>query len=282
MTALIFLMILAGTPLLLATLGELVLQRSGVLNLGLEGVMLAAALAGSLAAQRSGNVWLGIAAGIVAALLTQAIFGFLVITLRSDAIVSGTALNFVVAGITATVYRAAGVLAPPSIPAFQLLGSRLDALAVLTWCVAPPLVGFFLWRTRAGLRIRAAGERPEALLEIRSSASRQRWLALAIEGVLAGIAGAYLSLALAPGFAENMTSGRGYIALALVIFGRWRPAGVVLGVAIFGITTLLQYSIQASGSGFPYQLLLALPFVATLLVLAGATGKLRAPRALGK
>jgi len=282
MTALLFLLLLAGTPLLLATLGELVLQRSGVLNLGLEGVMLCAALAASLAAQQSGNVWIGVGAGVLAALVMQTLFGLLVVTLRSDAIVSGTALNFVAAGITATVYRAARVSAPPSIPAFHIFGARLDAIALLTWCVAPVLIGFFLWNTRIGLRLRAAGEHPEALFELGSSSSKQRWLALTIEGVFAGIAGAYLSLALAPGFAENMTSGRGYIALALVIFGRWRPAGVVLGVAIFGITTLLQYSIQASGSGFPYQLLLALPFIATLLVLAGATGKLRAPRALGK
>lgn len=282
MTPLLVLLILSATPLLLATLGEMIVQRSGVLNLGLEGIMLSAALAASLAAHHTGSVGIGLLAGIAAAVLMQSIFGLLVVTLRSDAIVSGTALNFVAAGTTATIYRAFGVATPPSMPAVQIFDARLDVIAILTWSVLPFIVAAFLWRTRPGLRLRAAGEHPEALGEIGHSAAAKRWLALFIEAIFAGVAGAYLSLALAPGFAENMTAGRGYIALALVIFGRWRTAGVVAGVTIFGLTTLLQYSLQASASGFPYQLLLALPFIATLIVLAASSGRIATPRALGK
>jgi len=153
---------------------------------------------------------------------------------------------------------------------------------IVAWIVVPIALAFLLWRTIFGLRLRAAGENPEALTAAKHSVALHRWSALAMEAGLVGIAGAHLALVLSNGFAENMTAGRGFIALSIVIFGRWKIRGALLGTAVFGIAAAAQYALQASGMGLPFHLLLAAPYVVTLLILCGITGRVRAPEALGR
>ncbi len=268
--------IVAATPLLLAVEGELVVQRSGIINLGIEGMMLVAAMTAVLAALLTKSVLLGFIGGIAGAALIALFFGVLVITLRADQIVTGTAINLLAVGATSFVYRELqrGQIFVQSVP--QL---RFDLALPLAWIVFPVVLAVLLWNTSFGLRLRASGENPEA---VAADVNRHRAIALAIEALLAGMAGAYLALALSSGFAENMTAGRGFIALSIVIFGRWKLKGALLGTAIFGVAAALQYALQASSQGVPFHLLLAVPYVVTLLILCGAAGRVRAPEALGR
>ena len=267
--------IVAATPLLLAVQGELVVQRSGIINLGIEGMMLVAAMTAVLAAQTTKSALLGFAGGVGGALLIAIVFGVFVIALKTDQIVTGTASNFLAIGATSFVYRELqqGAIFVQSVP-----GARFDYVLPLAWIVIPILLALFLWNTTLGLRLRASGENPEAV----SHVARHRAIALMIEALLAGIGGAYLALVLSSGFAENMTAGRGFIALAIVIFGRWKLKGALLGTAIFGLAAALQYALQASARGVPYHLLLAVPYLVTLLILCGVAGKVRAPESLGR
>lgn len=273
---LIPLAIVAATPLLLAVQGELVVQRSGIINLGIEGMMLVAAMTSVIAAQTSHSVFVGFVGGIAGAALIATIFGFFAIVLKTDQIVTGTAINFLAVGGTSFVYRELqqGAFFVQSVPRPRDL-----VVLPLAWIVFPILLAILLWNTTLGLRLRACGENPEVIVP---HVGRHRALALAIEAVLAGVAGAYLALALSSGFAENMTAGRGFIALSIVIFGRWKLKGAILGTAIFGLAAALQYALQASARGVPYHLLLAVPYVLTLLILCGIAGKVRAPESLGK
>jgi ABC-type uncharacterized transport system permease subunit len=268
--------IVAATPLLLAVQGELVVQRSGIINLGIEGMMLAAAMTSVLAAQATKSVLIGFAGGIAGAALIALLFGLFAIALKADQIVTGTAINLLALGATSFVYRELqqGAVFVQSVPRLQH-----DLVLPLAWIVIPGVLAAFLWSTSTGLRLRACGENPEVL---GSRVAFHRALALAIEAVLAGIAGAYLALALSSGFAENMTAGRGFIALSIVIFGRWKLKGAILGTAIFGLAAALQYALQASSHGVPFHLLLAVPYVVTLLILCGVAGRVRAPESLGR
>lgn len=271
--------IVAAVPLVLAVQGEMVLQRSGIINLGVEGMMLVAAMTAVLTAQASGSALLGLAGGIAGAAGIGLIFGVFAIGLRADQIVTGTAINLLAAGATGFVYREMqeSELFVRSVPRLAY-----DGVLPAAWVVVPIVVATLLWNTTFGLRLRACGENPEAVEAAGWSVARHRSAALAIEALLAGLAGAYLSLVLTSGFAENMTAGRGFIALSIVIFGRWKTRGVLLGTAVFGIAAAMQYALQASGSGVPYHLLLAVPYVITLLILAGVAGKVRAPERLGR
>jgi simple sugar transport system permease protein len=282
--------LLAGTPLLLAVAGELVVQKSGMINISLETMMLAAALAGAAAASLTGSAASGFVAGIAAAVMVAAIFGLLVINFDVDQIVAGTALNLLVLGATGVAYQRAHNLFAGEIPTLHSFSwghgipvlERLDWIVALAWLGAPGIAGFVIWRTRLGLRIRATGENPETIVSAGLSASGYRWTALAIESVFAGIAGAYLSLALSPGFAENMVAGRGFIALAIVIFGRWNVRGVVAGVLLFSVGSSLQFALQAQKQGLSFHLLLALPYVLTLVILVLSRAGVNAPAALGR
>lgn len=257
--------IVAATPLLFAVEGELVVQRSGIINLSIEAMLLAAAFGASL---------YGLAGGIGGAAAIGAIFGFFVISLRTDQIITGTAMNLLAAGITAFAYRELGPFAPRTIAS--------TPLAVLAWVVVPVILALFLWKTAVGLRLRASGENPEAVRAAGWSPSAYRWLAIGIQSLLIGLGGTHLALALSNGFAENMSAGRGFIALAVVIFGRWSVRGAIIGTAVFGIAAALQYAVQATDRGVPYHLLLATPYVVTLLILCGVTGRVRAPEWLGR
>ncbi|MDQ6800405.1 MAG: ABC transporter permease [Acidobacteriota bacterium] len=270
----LLLAIVASTPLLLAVEGEVIVQRSGIINLGIEGMMLAAAMAAAIGAQLTGSIAAGFAAGIVGAILMAAIFGVFAIVLRVDQIVTGTAINLLAVGATGFIYREMQeVFAKP----IRHLENNL--VVTIAWIAVPILLAAILWRTMFGLRLRACGENPDA---VGRAVPAYRWSALAIESVLVGVAGAHLSLALSSGFAENMTAGRGFIALSIVIFGRWKLRGALLGTAVFGFAAATQYALQASGIGLPFHLLLAVPYIVTLLILCGITGRVRAPEALGR
>jgi general nucleoside transport system permease protein len=230
----------------------------------------------ALAAQSSGSTTIGFVGGIVGAIIISAIFGVFAIALRADQIVTGTAINLLALGATSFVYREVAAFQRP-IP--QL---RSDFISALAWILAPLFLGVVLWNTSFGLRLRASGENPEALAATGRSVRMHRWAALMIEALLGGIGGAYLSLALSSGFAENMTAGRGFIALSIVIFGRWKFKGAILGTALFGIAAAAQYALQAMNRGIEFHLLLALPYVATLLILCGIAGRVQSPESLGK
>jgi general nucleoside transport system permease protein len=271
--------IVASTPLLLAVQGELVAQRAGMINLGVEGMLLGAALTAVVSAQMSGSVLVGFAGGIAGAALIALIFGVFTLALRADQIVTGTAINLLSLGVTSFAWRELRTHATFADATPPLV---VDFVLPLAWIAIPIALGILLWNSHVGLRLRAAGENPDALTAAGASPAQHRWLALAIEALLVGIAGGYLALATANGFAENMSAGRGFIALAIVIFGRWKVKGALLGTAIFGIAAALQYALQASSQGMPYHLLLAIPYVVTLLILCGAAGRVKAPQALGK
>lgn len=257
--------IIATVPLLLAVEGELIVQRAGIINLGIEGMMLAAAMT---------TVLFGFFGGLAGALAIAAIFGFFTIRLRADQIVTGTAINLFALGITGFVYREWNGRIAGVVPSLYS-----NAIAVAAWIVIPVALAILLWRTRFGLQLRACGENPEAVRASGYSVTRLRWSALILEALLVGTAGAELART---GFAENMSAGRGFIALSIVIFGRWKVKGVLLGSAVFGAAAVLQYALQAANAGVQFHLLLAVPYVVTLLILCGIAGRVRAPEALGR
>jgi general nucleoside transport system permease protein len=280
-----------ATPLLLAATGETVTERSGVINLGLEGMMLAGALAATLGASASGP-WAGIALAMLAGILFALLFAAVSIFACADQIITLAAV-----GLTGTVYREAfgtggagltlPTLAPIAIPGLSrvpVIGPALFAQPIPTYLalVAVPAAWWFLFRTRAGLMLRATGE---GAAEARAAGVRinvVRAAATVAGGAFAGLAGATLVLAQVGSFAENMTAGRGYVAIAIVVLGRWHPVGVAVAALLFGAATALQYVFQAIGLAVPYQLFLMLPYVLTLLALGGAVGRVRAPAELGK
>ncbi|HEV2722887.1 MAG TPA: ABC transporter permease [Thermoanaerobaculia bacterium] len=271
----ILLAITAATPLLLAVLGETIVQRAGIINLGIEAMMLTAAMTAVLAAQGTHSAAIGFLGGVASAAAMGALIGLFAIELRADQIVTGVAANLLALGATGFVYRE---LEQSAIFVRAVPRLAHDAVVPLAWIVLPVLLALLLWKTMFGLRLRACGENPEAVVRVRA----HRWAALGIESALTGIAGAHLALALSSGFAENMVAGRGFIALSIVIFGRWKFKGAILGTALFGIAAAAQYALQAMNRGIEFHLLLALPYVATLLILCGIAGRVRAPEALGR
>lgn len=285
-----------ATPLLLAATGETVTERSGVINLGLEGMMLAGALAATLGASAAGP-WAGLALSVLAGMALAAVFAAVAIVARADQIIAGTAITLAAVGLTGTIYREAygtggagltlPTLAPVAIPGLSripLLGPALFAQPVPTYLalLAIPAAWWFLFRTRAGLLLRATGE---GAAEARAAGVRTKAVRAAATlagGAFAGLAGATLVLAQVGTFAEGMTAGRGYVAIAIVVLGRWHPLGVAVAALLFGAATALQFVFQSIGLAVPYQLFLMLPYLLTLLALGGAVGRVRAPADLGK
>jgi simple sugar transport system permease protein len=285
-----------ATPLLLAAIGETVAERAGVINLGIEGMMLAGALAAALGSSAAGP-WTGIAAGIAAGAALAGLFAAVVVLARGDQIITGTAVTLGAIGLTGMVYRqafgakGAGLdlptldpLAVPGLDRLPVLGPALFLQPAPTYLAyaALPIVWWALFRTRAGLMLRAAGEsEPKA----RAAGVRTGWvraLATLVGGGFAGLAGATLVLAQVGTFAEKMTAGRGFIAIAIVVLGRWHPVGVGLAALLFGAATALQFLFQTLGWDVPYQLFLMLPYGLTLLALAGLVGRVRPPAGLGR
>ena len=269
------------TPLLLAGLGELVTERAGVINIGLEGAVIAGAFTATVCTSL-----LGLTAGYAGGLVAGAILGLLlaafVVGLRADQIITGTALSLLALGLTGALYRAyfgaSGVsLSIPTSPALRLpglaalpiVGTALfdqPAMTYLAYALVP-LLWWYLYRTQPGLSLRAVGEAPSAARAAGISVHRVRAGAIVFGSALGGLAGAVLVLAQAGTFAEGMSAGRGFIAIAIVALGRWTPGGVAVAAVIFGLATAMQYVVQALGWSVRYELVLMLPYALTLVAL---------------
>jgi ABC-type uncharacterized transport system permease subunit len=284
-----------ATPLVLAAMGELLVERAGLINIGLEGAILAGAF-GSLVGATAGGVMGGFAGAVVGGVAVAALFALFVVWLRADQIITGTALTILSLGATGTLYRtlygsAGAALAIPTSAPFSIpLLSRIPVIGLALFAQPPityvaylliPLVAWWIRGTHAGLALRAIGEQPEAAQVAGVRVQRTRVLAVLTGGVLGGLAGGTLVLAQAGTFAEGMSAGRGFIAIAIVVLGRWHPLGVALAAFIFGAASALQFAFQALGWNAPYQIFLVAPYLLTLAGLVGA-GRARSPAALGK
>lgn len=276
----------SALPIGLAALGEMVGQRSGVISIGLEGTMLTSAYAGVSVSLQTGNPWLGLLAAIATGVLTMLLTGVFIVILASDQVVVGTAVNLLALGVTGTLYRNAfgksgKLLTVPKLPTWELAGLRFDPILLFTF-LAVPILYALLFHTKWGLAVRSAGETPKATEAAGFSVTRLRLQALAINGAFAGLAGAALSLVIAGSFAENMTAGRGFVAIALVTFGQWSPTWILLSALMMGALDSAQYWAQGLGVRLPSQLLLAMPYAVALLVLVFVGKGGRAPQALGQ
>jgi ABC-type uncharacterized transport system permease subunit len=285
-----------ATPLALAALGETISERGGVLNLGIEGAMLGGAFGAAWGALH-GGAWAGVGAGLAVGVLTGLVFGLVAVVAKADQIITGTAVTLALIGITGLLAETAlgrtgtglalPTLAPVAIPGLSripILGPVFFVQSVLTYLtVVLALFGtWLLWRTRFGLELRASGESPGSARAAGVSVVRVRLIATLIGGGMAGLAGASLVLAQVGAFTERMTAGRGFIAVAIVVLGRWHPIGALLGALLFGATSALQFLFQAAGTQVPYQALLALPYLLALAVLATVVGRAKAPAGLAK
>ena len=314
-TFLIFVLLLdatvrVATPLVLAAFAGLIAERSGVIDIGLEGKMLAGAFAAAAAAALTESVWLGLCAAIAVSILLALLHAYACVTHTGNQVVSGMAINIMVAGLGPTLAvawfgiggqtpaldgpaRFAGfalplseVLAPVPVlgPLYAEVVSGHNVLVYLTIATIP-LIAILIYRTRFGLRLRATGETPHAVDTAGISVARMRYLAMILCGLLCGIAGAYLSTAHAAGFVRDMTAGKGYLALAAMIFGKWQPVPTVAACLLFAFADALQIRLQGvvvPGLGeIPVQVIQALPYALTVILLAGFVGRAVAPKASG-
>ena len=299
-----------AAPLVLAALGGLFAERSGVVDIGLEGKMLAGAFAAAATAAVTGSAWLGLAAAVAAAVLLGLVHGVACITYHGNQVVSGMALNITVAGLTAVLGYAwfkeggqtpllgsAARFGPIALPgAASLAGVPVlgpvykevvsgHNLLVYLAVVAVPAVAWLVYRTRFGLRLRAVGESPGAVDTAGISVARTRYTALVAGGVLCGLAGAYLSIAHHASFIRDMSAGKGYLALAALIFGQWRPLPTLGACLLFAFADAVQARLQGTPLPLvgvvPVQLIQAVPYVLTVALLAGFVGRAVAPRAIG-
>jgi len=299
-----------ATPLVLAALAGLYSERSGIFDIGLEGKMLRGAFAAGTVAALTGSAWLGLAAAVLIAILLALVHGFASITQRGNQIVSGVAINFLASGLTAflgqawfgeggrtpqlpndarfTAVELPGASALGGVPLvgplYRDLVSGHNVIVYLA-IFAVPLTAWVIYRTRFGLRLRAVGENPAAVDTAGISVVLLRYRAVIIAGVLCGVAGAYLALAQSAGFGRDMTAGQGYIALAALIFANWRPWRVLGACFLFGLLSALSIRLQGvvlpTIGVVPVQLMQALPYILTVILLAGFIGKAVPPKAGG-
>ncbi|MEP3427671.1 MAG: ABC transporter permease [Roseibium sp.] len=295
--AVLLTVITAATPLLIAAIGELVVERSGVLNLGVEGMMIMGAVIGFAVANQTGSGTIGVVAAIVAGMAMSALFGFLVLVLVANQVATGLALTILGLGLSGMIGEAyigvPGLRIPelyiPYLSEIPFIGPvffQQDAIVYLGFVLVIG-VAYTLFRTRAGLILRAVGDNHGSAHALGYSVLKIRFLAVLFGGACAGLAGAYMSLAYTPQWVENMTAGRGWIALALVVFASWLPYRVVVGAYLFGAVSVLNLHAQAIGLGIPSQFLSSLPYLATIavLVLISANRRLtlvNTPACLGK
>jgi ABC-type uncharacterized transport system permease subunit len=298
-----------STPLLLACLAGLYSERAGIFDIGLEGKMLAAAFGAAAVAAVTGSVWLGLLAGLAVSLTTAALQGLAAITLKGNQLIAGVAINMLAAGLTTFLgiqWFAQGGRTPPlspggrfgnidlpfaaelaNVPVIGQIYSELISghnLLVYIAFLAVPITWFVLYRTRFGLRLRAVGENPKAVDTAGISVVRLRYQAVLITGLLCGFAGAFFSIAQGSGFGNNMTAGKGFIALAALIFAKWKPVPAMFTCLLFGFLDALQIRLQSAeifGIDIPVQAIQALPYVLTVVVLAGFIGKAVGPKAGG-
>jgi ABC-type uncharacterized transport system permease subunit len=273
-----------ATPLVLAAMGGLFSERSGVINIALEGMMLAGAFTAAAVTYAAGNPYIGLAAGMAAGLTIAAIHALVSIRYRADQVVTGTAINILMFGMPAFLSGAFFLSSgsTPQIPKEQLV----PWIPIWIAFVLVPVIWYVLYRTPFGLRLRSVGENPEAADAAGVPVARMRYSGVLLSGVLAGLGGAYLSIGQSSLFTRNMTSGRGFIALAALIFGKWRPVQTMLACLLFGFTEAVSIQMQGvvklpSGEDIPVQFVQMVPYVLTIVVLAGFIGHSRPPRALG-
>ena len=299
-----------AVPLILACLAGLYSERAGIVDIGLEGKLLAGAFAAAAMSAVTGSAWLGLLAGIGAALLFSGIHGLASINFKGNQTISGVALNFLAAGLTTFLgqswFKRGGYTPqlsgdqrfnPITLPFAdqlkdvpiigQIYWELISGHNIITYFafIAVPVTAWILFRTRFGLRLRAVGENPKAIDTAGISVTRLRYQALVITAVLVGIGGAYLSIAQSAGFNNNMSAGRGYIALAALIFAKWRPGPALLVCLMFGFLDAVQFRIQGQVFPFigevPVQAIQALPYILTVVLLAGFIGRAVAPKASG-
>jgi len=274
-----------STPLILAALGGLFSERSGVINIALEGMMLAGAFTGAAVTYATGSPWIGLLAAIAAGVFIALIHAVASIRYKADQVVVGTALNILMLGLpgflSGAFFLSSG--STPQLPIEQLI-PRAPIVMALAFV---PLTWYVLYRTPFGLRLRAVGENPEAADAAGIDVAKMRYSGVLLSGALAAIGGAYLSIGQASLFTRNMTSGRGFIALAALIFGKWRPVQTLLACLFFGLTEAVTIQMQGavtlpSGEPIPVHFIQMVPYVLTMVVLAGFIGHSRPPRALGR
>jgi len=294
----------AGTSLMYATIGEIITERAGILNLGVEGMMIMGAVTAFAAAFHSDSAWLGVATGMVVGGLLALIHAFLTITLRADQTVSGLALTIFGTGLASFLGQRLG---PDGMPLVGQVGPRFHKVALPVLAEIPvigpvlfhqdvlvyvvyllvPLAWFILYKTRPGLHLRAIGESPHTADAMGVNVIGLRYRYTVLGGMLVGLGGAHLSLSYTPGWTENLTSGRGWIAIALVIFATWDPARAVVGALLFGGVNAIQFRLQAAGATIPAAFLNMLPYALTITVLVIITWweafrkRVGAPAALG-
>lgn len=284
-----------AAPLTFTAVGETYGERAGVINIGLEGLMLIGAVTAYAVAFASGNIWLGVLVAGLAAMVFGVLFGVVTISLGANQIVTGAALNLVGLGLSSFIYRAffgavtdraiqpLEAIKIPLLSQIPVLGPVLfeQNLLVYAALLLAPLAAWVLNRTMLGLAIRSVGEHPKATATAGLSVIGLRYGAVAFGALLAGVGGAYLSVAYANQFVENMVAGRGFIALAIVVFGRWSPLGVLWASLLFGFTFALQLRLQAANIQIAYQFLQILPYVATIIAMILLRGQSAQPKALG-
>jgi general nucleoside transport system permease protein len=288
--ALIFAAIRSATPLIFAALGGLFSERSGVINIALEGMMLAGAFTGAVITYQTGNPYIGFLAGMLSGGFLAVIYAIACIKFEADQVVAGMAINFLMIGlpslISGAIYDSAG--STPQVDKADLLPdlwNRLSVASILAFALVPA-AWYVLYKTPFGLRLRATGENPGAADAAGVNVKGLRYIAVLISGLLAAAGGAYLSIGQSSLFTISMTAGRGFIALAALILAKWRPVPVLLACLFFGFTEALTIQIQGviklpSGEDIPVQFIQMIPYVLTIIVLAGFIGTSRAPKALG-
>src|SRR5436190_2195153 len=276
--SILFSTIRMATPLLLAALGGLFSERAGVINIALEGLMLAGAFTSATVTHYAGSPWIGLLGGIAAGVIIALIHAAACIQFQADQVVTGTAINILMLGVPTLVsgalFETTG--STPQIPRENLIPNAPVVIAF----ILVPVIWYVLYRTPFGLRLRAAGENPEATDTAGVSVARIRYAGVLLSGALAAIGGAYLSIGQSSLFTRNMTAGRGYIALAALIFGKWRPVQTMLACLLFGLAEALAIQMQGVVR-IPVQFIQIVPYVLTIVVLAGFIGLSRAPRAIG-
>ncbi|MFN2510094.1 MAG: ABC transporter permease [Pyrinomonadaceae bacterium] len=273
-----------STPLILAALGGMFSERSGVINIALEGMMLAGAFTAAAVTYAVGSPFVGLLAGMGAGMMIAAVHAIACIRYRADQVVTGTAINILMIGVpgflSGAFFLSSG--STPQIPKEQLIPWTPIVIAV----ALVPIAWYVLYKTPFGLRLRSVGENPEAADAAGVPVARMRYIGVLLSGVLAGIGGAYLSIGQSSLFTRNMTSGRGFIALAALIFGKWRPVQTMLACLLFGLTEAVTIQMQGvvklpSGEDIPVQFIHMVPYLLTIIVLAGFIGSSRPPKALG-
>ena len=284
-----------AAPLLMAALGEIITERSGILNIGIEGIILMGALFAVFGSDISGNPWVGAGTAILAGAVFGLIFGVITISLAGDQVVTGAAINILAVGLSTFLFRLAYGLEgatrevagfePLHIPVLSdipIIGPILFQHSLLVYLafLLVPVVSFIIFRTMWGLSLRSVGDHPRAADTMGVNVARMRYTAVTIGGMFAGLAGAILSLAHLNIFIENISAGRGFIALAAVIFGQWHPVGTMLSALLFGVADAFQLRLQAVSNFLPYQLVGILPYLLTVLALIGVVGRAYPPKSL--